>query len=60
MLIPKDKLMHQLPNTIVELLTNNELRKSLENQARKCAEENLLSWHDRMKLEVEEIERLLK
>jgi len=59
MLIKKENLSNELPETIVNLLTNDELRQRSEKNARIFAEKYLLSWENRMELEISEVEKIL-
>jgi glycosyltransferase involved in cell wall biosynthesis len=58
-LIKKKDLVKELPKTIVNLLTNDELRQRLGKNARIFAEKYLLSWEKRMELEIGEVEKIL-
>jgi len=58
-LIKKENLPNELSKVIARLLTNDELRKRLEKKARLFAEKHLLSWENRMELEISEVEKIL-
>lgn len=58
-LIRKENLSNELSKTIVNLLTHTEVRQRLEKNARIFAEEHLLSWENRMELEISELEKIL-
>ena len=59
-LVPKESLEQELPEVVVELLKNDERRRVIEHNARAFAEKHLLSWTERMDLEVKEVLSLLK
>ena len=59
-LVPKESLEQELPKVLIELLENDERRRVLEHNARDFAEKHLLSWTERMDLEVKEVLSLLK
>ena len=48
-----------LPQAIDRVLKDEVLRANLKTNARKFAQENLLSWEERMEKEIEVVERLL-
>ncbi|MFQ5915420.1 MAG: glycosyltransferase family 4 protein [Nitrospinota bacterium] len=60
LLVPLDRIGEDLPGAIVRVLIDDELRARLGRGARSVAEEKLLSWEERMELEVKEIARLLR
>ncbi len=55
-LISKTALAEELPSTIITLLLDDERRRQLASNARRSAQDHLLSWEDRMALEVKEVE----
>ena len=59
MLIRKETLIEELPRTIITLLLDDKKRQQLARNARQSAQKHLLSWEDRMALEVTEVERVL-
>ena len=59
-LVAKLDLEEILPKTIVSLLSNNEKRQQIAENARKYAKESLQSWEDRMTMELQEVEQLWK
>jgi glycosyltransferase involved in cell wall biosynthesis len=59
-LIDKEKLGNQLPKEIINLLKNKEQRFFLANNARSFANKELISWPQRMDLEVREVLKILK
>ena len=58
-LIRKENLSNELSKTIVNLLSHAEVRHRLEKNARIFAEKHLLSWENRMELEISELEKIL-
>jgi len=58
-LVKKENLSEELPNAIIELLSNDELRLRLSQNAFNTAKKSLLSWEERMKLEISEVEKIL-
>ncbi len=50
--------LEELPKQILHLLEDNNLRKELGKNARQYALNNFLSWDERIKMEVAEIEKL--
>jgi len=57
--IPKGNLKLELPGAIISLLLNDERRLKIAANAREYAKKHLLSWEERMALEVEKVERNL-
>jgi len=57
--IKKKVLEKELPETIAELLHDDEKRSRISENARKFAEKQFLSWEDRMVMEVNKVEALL-
>jgi glycosyltransferase involved in cell wall biosynthesis len=59
-LVGMDNLEMGLPQAIDRVLKDEELRENLKRNAREFAQQNLLSWEERMKKEIEVVERLMK
>ncbi|MEM1574223.1 MAG: glycosyltransferase [Candidatus Methanomethylicaceae archaeon] len=58
-LIKKDELSKKLSDAILRLLTDDNFRENLEKNAKIFAEKHLLSWGERMELEIKEVEKVL-
>jgi glycosyltransferase involved in cell wall biosynthesis len=58
-LIPHKQLEEQLPLKVRTLLTNESLRRQMAERSKKIAEDKILSWEDRMRLEEDLIQRLI-
>lgn len=58
-LIDKEKISEELPANLIRLLSDNNLRETLGRNARNYADRYLLSWEDRMELEVREVEKII-
>jgi glycosyltransferase involved in cell wall biosynthesis len=59
MLVSKNEIRQKLPQIVIDLLENKEAKETLENNALDYAHNHLLSWSDRMNMEVQEIMKLL-
>lgn len=59
LLIPPDQL-HRIPDALLTLLTDEGLRARLAAQAARDADRILMTWEERIDLEIERIEALLR
>ena len=59
MLIDERRISEDLPETIISLLSDSDLRSKLGKGARNSALEKLMSWEERNRMEVERIESLV-
>jgi glycosyltransferase involved in cell wall biosynthesis len=55
-LVSLEMLHSELPEAVIEILTDDSIRQALERRAALSGEENLRTWHERMALEVSAIE----
>jgi len=59
LLVQRERIQVELPNAIIRVLKDDTYRNELARASRKVAVEKLLSWEDRMALEVQDIMNLL-
>ena len=59
-LLQKEKLSEELPNTIISLLLHDKRCLRIAANARNYAEKYLVSWEERMAMEIREIEALVR
>lgn len=59
-LVDKENLEEMLPKAIVSLLSDDEKRQRIAENARNYAEKNLQTWEERMKMEIQEVEQHIR
>lgn len=58
-LIEKDKIKNELPSKIIEIFNHDELKDKITINAKKFSKKNILTWPERMDIEVKEINKIL-
>jgi len=53
------EIINNISQNVIKVLKNNELREKLGRDAEEFAKKNFWTWEERMKVEIQEIERLL-
>jgi len=59
-IIPKNELKTRLPEVIIQLAENPQLRLKIGREARKFTDNNVWSWEERISAEVNDIRSLVK